>query len=157
MVEKQFRIVVAVLSVIVSLGATQAALAMDDASMPHHVDGSAHHDGTVTPEGAKAVWSAVRGKEADLGDLIKSKKLDTVHETAFSIRDLVATLPAKSTGLTTEQIAKLNQQVKFVAALAGRLDEAGDKGDQAATEENFRKLQSVLDSIEKLYPGQTVK
>lgn len=104
-----------------------------------------------------SVWRSVKKREAELADLVKAKQLDKVHETAFAIRDLVAAMPEKSTGLKPEQNAKLAGNVKFVATLAQRLDAAGDAKDQAGTEGAFKQLQGVLSGIEGLYPAGTLE
>lgn len=121
-----------------------------------------HHEAAETaksgaPEVLTAVWLDVRASEAELQELIHNKELSKVHETAFTLRDLVAAMPPKSEQLSAEQQKKLAGNVKFVATLAERLDTSGDAGDQAATEANFKQLQSVLTSIEGLYPAGVLK
>lgn len=106
------------------------------------------------PTTASAVLAKVKQSEQDLGKMIADKKLDNVHEIAFAVRDLVAALPDKSADLTADKMGKLRSNVKFVADLAARLDESGDRKDQAATEANFKKLQGILKSIDSLYSGK---
>ena len=120
----------------------------------------AHHD-MMPAKGAPAtlasVWQSVKAHEGELGALIKAKELGKVHEIAFAIRDLVATLPEKSGQLPAEQQTKLKGQVKYVATLADRLDTAGDAKDQSAAEGAFKQLQTVLSGIEGLYPPEALK
>jgi len=97
-------------------------------------------------------WTQVRARETALADLIATKQLDKVHEAAFAVRDLVATMPAQSSTLSPASQSKLKSNVAFVVTLAGRLDTAGDAKDQAATEASFKQLQSVLAGIVALYP-----
>lgn len=109
------------------------------------------------PATASGILAKVKQSEQDLGKMIADKKLDNVHEVAFAIRDLVAALPDKSADLAADKMGKLKSNVKFVADLASRLDETGDKNDQAGTEANFKKLQGILRSIESLYPAAAPK
>ena len=142
----------------VALLTSQMAMPRLGLAMEEHGD---HHEMAAKPaaagESLAAVWRDVKTHEAELGQLVGSKKLEQVHEVAFAIRDLVATLPAKSQQLSAEQQTKLNGNVKFVATLAGRLDASGDANDQAATEAGFKQLQSVLASIEGIYPAEALK
>lgn len=129
------------------------------ASAPMLSVASAEEEGSKVkiPETLSGVWQEVKSHEEQLGKTIADKKLESVHESAFAIRDLVSALPDKSKDLAPEKLTKLNADVKFVAALAGRLDESGDSKDQAGTEANFKKLQSLLDQIESLYPPESLK
>lgn len=117
------------------------------ASAPNHVE-------------AKTVgelWRGVKSREADLNHLVQAKELGKVHEVAFALRDLVAAMPDQSVQLPPERLAKLKGNVKYVATLAGRLDAAGDAKDQAATERNAKQLESVIATIEALYPEGGLK
>lgn len=122
---------------------------------------AAEHEGkteqTVIPATLPAIWQEVQTHEAELGRNIAAKQLDHVHETAFQIRDLVNALPDKSPELDAEKLGKLKANAKFVASLAGRLDESGDAKDQAATEANFKKFQQILKTIAGLYPPEMLK
>lgn len=134
------------------LGLSRPALAGEE-------HGSQH--GMVPAKGAPAtladVWRSVKAHEGELDALIKAKDIGKVHQIAFAIRDLVATLPEKSGQLPAEQQTKLKGQVKYVATLADRLDTAGDAKDQSATEGAFKQLQTVLSGIEGLYPPEALK
>jgi hypothetical protein len=123
----------------------------------HHEE--AHEKGQK-PTSATAVgevWHKVKAEEAELSHLVQTEELDRVHKKAYAIRDLVAQLPEKSQQLSLEHQTKLKSNVKYVATLAGRLDQAGDAKDKAKTEATFKQLQSVLASIEALYPPETLK
>lgn len=104
------------------------------------------------PDTAAAILQEVKKQETDLGSTIAAKKLDIVHQMAFAIRDLVNALPDKSTELAADKLNKVKANSKFVASLASRLDQSGDAKNQAATETNFKKLQSLLKEIEAQYP-----
>jgi hypothetical protein len=101
----------------------------------------------VVPESAKAIWLAVDEQSAELKSTIQIGDLKEVHHHAFTIRDLVAALPAHSPELPPEEQTKLQGEVKFVATLADRLDQTGDAGDQAGTLSNYDKLVAVLNGI----------
>lgn len=118
------------------------------------------HEGGMAkiPDTLAGVWGEVKEHEEALAKTIADKKLESVHEIAFEIRDMVNALPDKSAkALDTAKLGKLKANAKFVAALAARLDESGDAKDQAATEANFKKLQDVLKAIEALYPPESLK
>lgn len=117
-----------------------------------------HKEGKVAiPNTVGGIWGEVKEHEEQLGKLISDKKLDKVHEVAFEVRDLVNALPNKSTNLAADKVAKLKANAKFVADLAKRLDDSGDAKDQAGTEANFKKLQSILKTIASLYPPDVLK
>ena len=112
---------------------------------------------TVIPDTVGGIIKEIKSQETDLGKTIADKKLDEVHHHAFAIRDLVNALPKKSMSLDAGNLAKLKKDAKFVAALADRLDKSGDANDQAATEANFAKLQTVLKEVKSLYPDSAAK
>lgn len=101
----------------------------------------------VIPDTADAIWQAIDQHSAELKTTIESASLGDVHHHAFAIRDLVAALPGHSPTLAAEDQAKLEGEVKFVATLASRLDETGDAGDKAGSQENYDKLVAVLTGI----------
>ena len=102
---------------------------------------------------AAAIWKQVKAANAALDKVIKSKKLKTVHEAAFKVRDIVKTLPAKSKSLPADKQKTLASQVKNVAGLAKLLDEAGDSNNLKSTQENQAGLNDALDIIKGLYPS----
>jgi len=99
---------------------------------------------TPIPATAGDIWKAIDKQSADLQAIIQNGALKEVHHKAYAIRDLVAALPAHATGVSSDAQARLQQDVKFVATLAERLDAAGDAGDKADAEANYRKLVAVL-------------
>ncbi len=109
------------------------------------------------PDTVAAIWSEVKEHEEELGKTIAEKKLDKVHEIAFEIRDYVNALPDKSKDLPADKLAKVKASAKFVASLADRLDKSGDANDQAGTEANFKRLQTILKDIETQYPASMLK
>lgn len=103
------------------------------------------------PETSDAILQAIDAKSAELKKTIDGGKLDDVHHQAFAIRDLVNALPAKSTSLAADKLAKVKGETKFVATLAERLDATGDAKDLAGTKQNYAKLTAVLASIRGNY------
>ena len=112
---------------------------------------------TVIPDTVAGILQAINVEETNLVKTITDKKLADVHHHAFAIRDLVNALSDKSKDLNADKLSKLQSNAKFVAALADRLDKAGDANDQAGTEANFKKLQGILKEIRSLYPDSTIK
>lgn len=141
---KKHTLITSLLAVTLSVWLVPVALAAEE----HEA-----HEGKVTiPDSAAGIVKEVKEHQAELGKLIADKKLDKVHEVAFEIRDLVNALPDKSTDLNADKLSKVKADAKFVASLADRLDKSGDSKDQAGTEANFKKLQTVLTGIESQYP-----
>lgn len=103
------------------------------------------------------IWHNIVEKQKKLGDIIKDKKLDKVHEVAFAIRDLAKLLPDKSKDLSADNQKKLKSWVNGIADSAKKLDMYGDNGDQANTEKEAKRLDTLLKSIEKLYPPEALK
>jgi hypothetical protein len=106
---------------------------------------------STSPEIAASIWQSIDAKSAALKKTIDAGKLEEVHHEAFAIRDLVAALPAHSTSLPADKLAKVNGGVKYVATLATRLDATGDAKDMAGTKENYAKLMTVLASLRSNY------
>ena len=104
------------------------------------------------PNTLGGIWQEIGEKQKELGDLIKDKKLDKVHEVAFVIRDLAKLLPDKSPDLSADNQKKLKSWVDGIADSAERLDKFGDGGDQANTEKETKRLDTLLKSIRKLSP-----
>lgn len=77
--------------------------------------------------------------------------MDTIHQHAFAIRDLVKALPDLSKNLSEEQLKNLNQNVGYIEQLAKRLDKTGDANDKQGTEANWQKLQKLLAQIRTYY------
>ncbi len=105
------------------------------------------------PATAAEIWKAIDMHVTELHADIKKGALSKVHEHAFAVRDLVRALPTHSPGLSTEAIAKVTEQVKFVDTLAERLDQTGDANDTAGTQGNTAKLEALLKSIRANYPA----
>ena len=72
------------------------------------------------------IWQEIGKKQEELGNLIKNKKLNKVHEVAFVIRDLAKLLPDKSKDLSVDNQKKLKSWVDGVADSAERIDKFGD-------------------------------
>lgn len=140
---------VAILASVLSIfGNARAHEGHDESAKPT----SAEQEKTQIPATAEAIWRAIDQKSAELAKVIQAGSLDDVHHIAFAIRDLVAALPEHSKTLTTEQEAKVQGSVKFVATLAERLDASGDKGDKAGVQDNYDKLKKVLEGLRANYP-----
>lgn len=106
---------------------------------------------STSAEITMGIWQAIDAKSAALKKTIDAGKLEEVHHEAFAIRDLVAALPAHSTSLSADKLAKVRDGVKFVATLAARLDATGDAKDLAGTQQNYAKLMTVLASLRSNY------
>lgn len=106
------------------------------------------------PNTLGGIWHNIVQKQKELSDIIKDKKLDKVHEAAFAIRDLAKLLPDKSKDLSPDNQKKLKSWVVGITDSAKKLDLYGDNGDQSNTEKEAKRLDTLLNSIEKLYhPG----
>ena len=122
----------------------------DDATKP----AAAAEEKVQIPATPDAIWKAIDQKNAELAKLIQAGSLGEVHHVAFAIRDLVAALPEHSKALSAEQQGKVQGGVKFVATLAERLDASGDANDKAGVQDNYAKLQKVLESLRVNYSGK---
>ena len=112
---------------------------------------------TPIPATSEAIWQSIDKETERLAAVIQTGKLDEVHHHAFAIRDLVAALSTRSGNMPAEKLAQVKANTKFVAALAARLDTAGDAKDKAATEANFQKLKDVLKTIRANYSDPAQK
>ena len=103
------------------------------------------------PATAEGIWKAIDQEMTTLDQIITSNKLTTVHQHAYAVRDLAAALAAHSEKLAPADRKMLASDNSFVAALATRLDESGDSGDQAGARSNYEKLKGVIANIRKLF------
>jgi len=106
---------------------------------------------TSIPATVAEIWTKIDAAVAALDQTMASGELDEVHHHAFDVRDLVAALPDHSKSLPSDQLAKVQGSVKFVATLAQRLDAAGDANDKEATQSNIAQLKKVLAGIRANY------
>lgn len=109
------------------------------------------------PDTLGGIWQEIGEKQAELAKVIKDKKLAEVHKAAFAVRDLAKLLPDKSKDLSADNQKKLKSWVDGIADSAKKLDEFGDGGDQANTDKEAKRLDTLLKSIEKLYPPDALK
>lgn len=107
------------------------------------------------PATAEGIWKAIDQEMATLDQIITSNKLATVHQHAYAVRDLVTALGAHAEKLSQTDKDKLAADSKFVAALASRLDQSGDSGDQAGARSNYEKLKGVVTSVRQLGQGSS--
>lgn len=119
--------------------------------------GDEHHATTQEaqqkiPEKTEDIWKTIDNKVLALSQSLDKNELKNIHHLAFAIRDLVNALPQHSLMLSAEQIKQVKANAKFVATLADRLDESGDKNDKVATQANFEKLKKILELLRKQYP-----
>ncbi len=103
------------------------------------------------------VWDAIMAKNTELNKTVESKKLDGVHEIAFSIRDLVKSLPGMSAGLGNDKVAMLNTHVTEVSKTADLLDKYGDANDYKNTKAQYDIFSGHLDMIKGIYPADSFK
>ncbi|CAN5498824.1 hypothetical protein BH09SUM1_BH09SUM1_00820 [soil metagenome] len=127
---------------------------MDAHAMESERSGHEHAEGNEgIPETADAIMSEVDEHLEQLDELVASGKLDGVHEVAFSVRDMLLTLPAKTEGLTPENATALDSSLKKIKQQAGLLDKFGDAGDAAQTKAILSKFKAEIDTIKKLIPA----
>jgi hypothetical protein len=107
-----------------------------------------------TPKIGKT-WAAIQKGNNDLKKTMEANKLDNVHKFAFSISDLVNSLPGQSTGLAFDKMDKLKKLAKQVEESAVLLDEYGDAGDIKNTMSAIEDFNKLLDSIKSLYPEES--
>jgi hypothetical protein len=144
--------IIAVLSV--GLGLTSTLRASEEG---HPAESSEKAKPTKMPDTLNGIWHEITVQHEQLGQIIKEKKLAKVHVVAFAIRDLAKLLPEKSKDLSPDNQKKLKESVDRIAEIAKRLDQYGDAGDQANTEKEAKRLETLLQFSKKLYPADTFK
>ncbi|MEO8666665.1 MAG: hypothetical protein ABI462_14320 [Ignavibacteria bacterium] len=110
---------------------------------------------TVTAPKIGKVWESIQKKTDELNKTIESKKLAGVHEIAFSIRDLVKSLPGQSSGLGTDKVEMLKTHVSEIEKSAELLDKYGDANDYKNTKANYEIFIKHLDMIKSMYPSDS--
>lgn len=132
---------------------TTSGTATDNSTAPQTNTASTKTASAASFKDAAATWQQVTAAKANLDNIIKAKKLAAVHEAAFKVRDIVKTLPGKSSALSPDKQKTLASQVKNVAQLADLLDQAGDSNNLKDTQENQAGMNDALDIIKGLYPA----
>lgn len=123
----------------------------------HHEEGEEGEAGEM-PDSLMGLWHEINEHQEELHDIVKEGKLADVHKVAFKVRDMVNELPKHSDELvSTNSIAKLTKWVAGVASSAEKLDEMGDAGDQAGTENEVKRFDTMLSSIAKLFPAHVTE
>ncbi len=140
-----------------STSSTSPASNTTSTGAPQPTIGTSGGAGAASFKAAAATWTKISAAKADLDKIIASKKLTSVHEAAFKVRDIVRTLPAQSSGLAPDKAKTLATQIKNVDQLASRLDKEGDSNNLKGTQDNQAGLSDTLDTIHDLYPSGTFK
>ncbi|APF04253.1 TPA: transporter [Legionella pneumophila] len=119
---------------------------------PAYASATNHEEEAQTiPTTIPAIWEAIDQHAAAINKALTDNQLDTIHQHAFAIRDLVKALPDLSKSLSEEQLKNLKQNVGYTEQLAKRLDKTGDANDKEGTQANWQKLQKVLAQIRANY------
>ncbi len=141
---------------IVIIGLLSLALGICRLSMASVAEENDKEGKAKIPDTVAGIWAEVKEHEQEVGKTIAAKKLDKVPEGAFRIRDIVNALPDNSKGLPADKLAKVKANAEIVADLTNRLGESSGANNSVETEANFKKLQGVLNTIESLYPPETL-
>lgn len=128
----------------------------DTKNNPQNENQSKVQSNSTTPKIGDS-WNSIQKKNKELNETIEKNKLEEVHELAFSISDIVNSLPGQSTGLTSDKMDKLKSYAREVENSAALLDEYGDAGDMKNTKSNYEIFNMKLDSIKSLYPEESFK
>lgn len=114
---------------------------------------AANHDTQVEPlpTTISGVWEAIDKHMKAMDEAVANNQLDKIHHHAFAVRDLVNALPALSQSLSSEKLAAVKRDSKYVDLLAVRLDKTGDTNDKEGTAANLQKLKKILTSIRGNY------
>lgn len=118
---------------------------------PLHAATNQDEQAQSIPTTIPAIWEAIDQHVAAINKAIANNQLDTIHQHAFAIRDLVKALPGLSKNLSEEQLKNLQLNVGYTEQLAKRLDKTGDANDKEGTKVNWQKLQKVLEQIRATY------
>ena len=114
-----------------------------------HAQEHADKDKVAIPETAPAIWTEINKHQGELAATVQAKKLADVHHHAYAIRDLVAALPAKA---PADKKARVEGASKNMAALAEKLDAAGDNNKQADAEAGLKQLDALLKQLKAQFP-----
>jgi len=114
-------------------------------------DGKGNESHEAMPGSISGIWGEIQGHEAMLKETIAAGKLDQVHEAAYEIRDMVKALSEKSGALAPASLKNVKSASGRVTEIASQLDNYGDAGDKAKTEEQFQRLTKELAFIQSQY------
>jgi hypothetical protein len=117
--------------------------------------GSGHSHFTKIPATVEEIWKKIHEQQKKLADVVARKDLGEAHDHAFAIRDLVKALPEK---IAVEHKATAEPSSKEITKLAADIDKSGAAGAQKATEENVKKMNAAIKTLEaKLKPVEQKK
>ena len=114
-----------------------------------HAEEHAEKEKVTIPDTVPAIWAEINKHQTELTATIQAKKLGEVHHHAYAIRDLVAALPAKA---PADKKARVDGASKNMAALAEKLDAAGDNNKQADAEAGLKQLDALLKQLKAQFP-----
>jgi len=137
------------LSACIAFTAT-SILAQDQKPAPA-AGGGGHSHFTKIPATVEEIWKEIHKQQGKLTDTVAKKDLGEAHDHAFAIRDLVKALPEK---VAADLKTKAEESAKEIAKLASDIDKSGAARAQKATEENVKKMDVAIKTLEaKVKPG----
>lgn len=108
-------------------------------------EGGGHSHFIKIPETEEEVWKEIGNQQTKLAAVVASKKLGEAHDHGFAIRDLVRALPGK---VPAESKAKAEAAMPEINKLASAIDKSAAGGAQKATEENVKKLDATVTTLQ---------
>ena len=131
---------------------------MAGTAIAHEGEGGKENEShEAMPSSIAGIWGEIQEHEAMLKGTIAAGKLDQVHEAAYEIRDMVKALSEKSSTLAPANLKNVKSASGRVAEIASQLDNYGDAGDKAKTEEQFQRLTKELAFIQAQYPPEVLR
>ena len=119
------------------------------AASAHAGEEHADQGKVAIPDAVPAIWTEINRHQGELTATVAAKKLAEVHHHAYAIRDLVAALPPKA---APDKKARVDGAAKNMAALAEKLDAAGDNNRQADAEAGLKQLDALLKQLKAQFP-----
>jgi hypothetical protein len=118
-----------------------------ETSSTAHEEEHGHSVPVIAANTSPEILAQIADQENQLTVAVETAHLHELHQLASNISDLVRVLDERVQGLGAAQATQLAQAADSVAAIATRLDHAGDSGNLGAAKQEFAVLRQVLDSI----------
>ena len=142
----------------VFIGSSLLAGCGDDHKKDGHGKGGHHDEGTETAvktdfDSYSAAVAALEKHRAHVEELIDQKKLSELHKAAKPIQLIALKLNAlalkEGSGVPREELKEVNLVSKALANTWGKIDEAGDAGDLAASKKVYQEIVDLINNLKK--------
>ncbi|HAT6349382.1 TPA: transporter [Legionella pneumophila] len=105
----------------------------------------------IIPKTIPEVFQEIDEYNAALDKMLEMNQLSEVHYHVFAVLELVKALPKLSQHLSPTQLKILQNHIASIKKLATQMDASSDANDYDETQDQYKKLQSLIDELHTYY------